>query len=47
MIIFCRYCFVLKEGFEIGSWVCDWCRVENEYKLKFEKYVIFDMKEII
>lgn len=45
MITFCRYCSASKEGLETGSWVCDWCRVENEHKPKPEKHATLDMKE--
>lgn len=42
IITFCRYCSASKEGLETGSWVCDWCRLENERKTR---PATLDMKE--
>lgn len=39
------YCSASKEGLETGSWVCDWCRLQNERKSKPDLHVSLDMKE--
>lgn len=45
LILFGRYCSASKEGLDTGNWVCDWCRLGKQRKIKYEKLMSLDMKE--